>query len=101
MVMQMLTFERIMAVFQDFLRESGAYEIVMTSHGYTILEWDDRCEDWTGTQLCPTPESMVDALIYDLTGCLEYKATLARRELTPDDLAKVSVQRQAYLDKLK
>ncbi|NBJ90839.1 hypothetical protein [Acutalibacter sp. 1XD8-36] len=96
-----LTFEKVMAVFQDFLEESGAYEIVMTSHGYTILEWDDRCMEWTGTQLCPTPESMADALIYDLTGWLEYKATLARRELTYDDLARVSVQRQAYLDKLK
>ena len=72
-----LTFEKVMTVFQDFLEESGAYEIVMTSHGYTILEWDD------------------------LTGWLEYKATLARRELTYDDLARVSVQRQAYLDKLK
>ena len=97
----MLTFEKVMAVFKDYLSEDTRYEIVMTSHGYTILEWDDRCEDWTGTQLCPTPESMADTLIYDLTGWLEYKATLARRELTYDDLAKVSVQRQAYLDKLK
>ena len=97
----MLTFEKVMAVFQDFLKESGAFEIVITSHGYTILEWDDRCEDWTGTRLCPTPEIMADALIYDLTCWLEYKATLARRELTYDDLSKVSIQRQAYLDKLK
>ena len=35
----MLTFEKVLDVFQPLLAE-GVYEIVSTSHGYTILEWD-------------------------------------------------------------
>ena len=31
----MLTFEKVMAVFKDYLAEDTRYEIVMTSHGYT------------------------------------------------------------------
>ena len=41
----MLTFERVLDVFQPFLAE-GVYEIILTSHGYTILEWDSRCQEW-------------------------------------------------------
>ena len=33
----MLTFEKVMEVFRAYLTEDTRYEIVMTSHGYTIL----------------------------------------------------------------
>ena len=36
----MLTFEKLPTVFKDYLAEDTRYEIVMTSHGYTVLEWD-------------------------------------------------------------
>ena len=38
----MLTFEKVIEVFKDYLTEDTRYEIVMTSHGYTVLEWDSR-----------------------------------------------------------
>ncbi len=34
----MLTFEKVMEIFKDSLAEDTRYEIVMTSHGYTVLE---------------------------------------------------------------
>ena len=39
----MLTFEKVLEIFRSFLAE-GVYEIVMTSHGHTILEWDITSE---------------------------------------------------------
>ena len=36
----MLTFEKVMEVFKDYLTEDTRYEVVMTSRGYTVLEWD-------------------------------------------------------------
>ena len=96
-----LTFEKVMAVFQDFLEESGAYEIVMTSHGYTILEWDACCQEWISVKLCATPEELAETLLDDLTGYLEYKATLGRRDLTYEDMAQVNTQRQEYIEKLR
>ncbi len=97
----MLTFEKVLEVFKDYLATDGMYEIVMTSHGYTVLEWDAQLDDWTGVKRCATPQDMADALLYGYTGYLEYQATLARRELTKDDLEKVKLQRQMILDKLK
>ncbi len=97
----MLTFEKVLEVFKDYLATDGMYEIVMTSHGYTVLEWDAQLGDWTGAKRCATPQDMMDALLYSYTGYLEYQATLARRELTEDDLAQVEVQRQIMLKKLQ
>ena len=33
-----LTFEKVLEVFKDYLASDDMYEIVMTSHGYTMLE---------------------------------------------------------------
>ena len=97
----MLTFKKVLKVFEQFLFENGIYEIVQTSHGYTVLEWDSRAKEWIGVQLCSTPEEMAEILLDDLTGYLEYKATLGRRDLSRADMAQVSAQRQVYLEKLK
>lgn len=97
----MLTYEKVFEVFNQFLEENGIYEVVQTSQGYTVLEWDARGKEWISATLCATPEKMAETLLDDLTGYLEYKATLGRRDLTYDDMAQVSTQRQVYLDKLR
>ena len=52
----MLTFEKVLDVFKDYLADDGMYEIVMTSHGYTVMEWDGCLGDWTDSKLCKTPQ---------------------------------------------
>ena len=96
----MLTFEKVLEVFKDYLNEDDMYEVVSTSNGYTLLEWDSQCSEWTGVKLCRTPEALVDALMYGYTGSLEYRATLGRRELNDCDRAQVEAARQAMLAKL-
>lgn len=86
----MLTFEK-----------DDMYEVVSTSHGWPVLEWDSQCENWTGAKLCKKPHDMADALLYGYTGYLEYRATLARRELTQEDKAQVEPQRRAIQEKLR
>ena len=97
----MLTFEKVFSVFESFLAENGIYEVVSTSHGHTILEWDSRSQEWISVKLCATPEDMAETLLDDLTGYLEYKATLGRRDLTYEDMVQVSAQRQEYVAKLR
>ncbi len=96
----MLTFEKVLDVFQPFLSERE-YEIVSTTHGYTILEWDSCGQEWISVKRCVTPDDMAEILLEHLTNYLEYKATLGRRELTEDDLAQVAVQRKMVQDKLQ
>jgi len=55
----MLTFEKVLDVFQSFLSKD-VYEIVSTSHGYTILEWDSRAQEWISVKLCATPDDMAE-----------------------------------------
>ena len=69
----MLTFEKVMEVFKDYLTEDTRYEIVMTSHGYTVLEWDSSANTWAGEEVCASPGIMRDALPDCFTGYLEYK----------------------------
>ena len=96
----MLTFEKVLDVFQPFFAE-GVYEIVMTSHGYTILEWDACCKEWISVKLCATPDDMAETLLEHLSNYLEYKKTLGRRELTVDDLSQVAAQVEIVRRKLR
>ena len=96
----MLTFEKVMEVFKDYLAEDTRYEIVMTSHGYTVLEWDSKANIWAGEELCGTPESMRDVLLDCFTGYLEYKAITANGEITEAEQERITAQRQKLLDML-
>ena len=97
----MLTFEKVMAVFKDYLAEDMRYEIVMTSHGYTVLEWDSVANTWAGEELCTTPEIMRDVLLDNFTGYLEYKAIIESGEITETEQARITEQRQTLLEKLR
>lgn len=35
-----MTFERILQVFDGFLKQDPVYEVVSASHGYTLLVWE-------------------------------------------------------------
>ena len=97
----MLTFEKVLDVFKDYLADDDMYEIVMTSHGYTVMEWDSRLGDWADSKLCRTPQDMADILLSGYEGYLEYQATHGNRELTEDDLAQVETKRQTMMAKLQ
>ena len=97
----MLTFEKVLEVFKDYLAEDTRYEIVMTSRGYTVLEWDSTANTWAGEELCATPEIMRDVLLDDFTGHLEYKAIIENSEITEAEQARITEQRQTLLEKLR
>ena len=96
----MLTFEKVLEIFKDYLTDDDMYELVMTSRGYTVLEWDKRLGDWADSKLCKTPQDMANILLSSYEGYLEYQATHGNRELTEDDLAQVETKRQIILAKL-
>lgn len=96
----MLTFEKVLEIFEDYLAEDTRYEIVMTSHGYTVLEWDSKANTWVGEELCVTPEIMRDVLLDSFTGYLEYKAILADGEISEAEQARIAAQCQELLTKL-
>lgn len=88
----MLTFEKVLATFKDYLEEDDRYTILMTPRGYTIMEWDISHQNWAGAEFCATPERMRDLLLEDLACYLEYKITLCDRSL--EDSERQAIRRQ-------
>ena len=88
----MLTFEKVLAAFKDYLEEDDRYTIYMTPRGYTIMEWDASQQNWAGAEICATPERMRDLLLDDLACYLEYKVTLCNRPL--EDTERQMIQQQ-------
>ena len=77
----MLTFERVLNAFEDILQQDPLYEVVSTSHGYTLLAWDEHRNQWYSAELLETPEAMLDALLGVHSSYLE-------SELLGDDLTE-------------
>lgn len=96
----MLTFDRVLEVFSEYLAKDDMYEVVTTSHGYTVLEWNSQSEEWIGAKLCRSPAVLANELMYGYTGLLEYQATLGRRDLNDSDRKYVDSMRQKMLKKL-
>ena len=67
----MLTFEKILQVFEDILQQDPLYEVVSTSHGYTLLAWDAHRNQRYSAELLVTPEDMLDALLGVYSSFLE------------------------------
>lgn len=88
----MLTFEKVLAGFKDYLDEDKRYEILMTSHGHILLEWNSNDRELESAQFCPTPEAMKEALLNALEGYLEYKITLCNRNLTDEERRNIQAQ---------
>ena len=86
----MLTFEKVLTAFKNYLEEDDRYTILMTPRGYTIMEWDTSNQNWAGAEFCATPERMRDLLLEDLACYLEYKITLCERSL--EDSERQAIQ---------
>ena len=76
----MLTFERVLNAFEDILQQDPLYEVVSTSHGYTLLAWDAHRNQWYSAELLETPVDMLDALLDNYSSNLELQFTGGERD---------------------
>ena len=88
----MLTFEKVLSGFKSYLAEDTMYEVLLTSRGYTVMEWDDKAQDWDSAKICHTPEDLKNYLLDAYSGYLAYKITLGRRSVTDDERQKIKAQ---------
>ena len=52
----MMTFEKVLEVFNDYLNKDSVLEVVNTKRGYTVMIWDEKDEQWFGVEHCKAPE---------------------------------------------
>ena len=86
----MLTNEMVLKIFEDYLEEDQAIEVVQTRHGCAVMLWDTAKQDWSDVKCCPTPEKLFDAL---LEAVVEYQEYLVLRKCDADTLDKTNRQR--------
>lgn len=86
----MLTFEKVLKVFKAYLDDDPLYEVVQTSHGYTLMAWEPHRNDWYSADIQKTPDDLRNALLGTYANFLEDKITGNDRDLTVTETEKSS-----------
>lgn len=98
-----MTFEKVLQVFDDILKNDPMYEIVTTSHGYALLEWCAPQEEWSNIEHLPTPEVMMEKLLdaYESFLAWQIMKDTSREKLTSEEQFSVEFACQQLREKCK
>ena len=58
----MLTYAKVLEVFRDYLEEDKSCEVLLSRRGYLVVDWESRSNNWVTTQICETPDCLLDVL---------------------------------------
>lgn len=94
-----MTFEKVLEVFKEYLAEDTDCEVVLTKHGYTVMQWDENSKSWYGVEYCVTPEDLREELLSSYRMSEAEKLTKAKRELTEEEMEKIQALCQKLIDK--
>ncbi len=84
----MLTYEKILEVFRDYLSEDDTCEVLHTSRGYLVVDWESGKKDseWVTARLCRTPKKLLEILRSDFEEYQGYRLTQGyKREITAQE----------------
>ena len=98
----MLTYEKILEVFRDYLAEDDSCEILTTSQGYLVVDWNSRKMDseWVTSRLCQKPEHLREVLRSRYEEYQGYRLTGGyKRELLPSEDADIQRMGQAMAER--
>ena len=95
----MLTNEKVLDVFKDYLLQDSEYEVVLTSHGYTIMCWNSKGEEWFSAQYCKTPYDLLNALLTSYGNYFTDLITHSNRDLTAQEEKEVQDKKNAMKQK--
>ena len=94
----MLTFEKVLEIFADYLAADETIEVYISRHGCVRVEFDQDFHYCTG-EVCHTPKELFDLLADDYRTYLEVELTKGRRELTEDDVKEADALCKRYLNR--
>lgn len=85
----MLTFEKVLEVFADYLKQDPLYEVVLTSHGYTLMAWEPERSQWYSAEYMATPKDLMGSLLDAYANFREDQITDNDRDLTQKEQAEL------------
>ena len=91
----MLTFEKVLEIFADYLAADETIEVYISRHGCVRVEFDQDFHYCTG-EVCHTPKELFDRLADDYRTYLEIELTKGKREVTEDDEVTTVLKYSAF-----
>ena len=88
----MLTFEKVLAVFADYLQQDPLSEVILTSHGYTLLAWEPNRSEWYSAEFTATPNILLNKLVDAYASFMEDQITANDRDLTPSEATEIKAK---------
>ena len=98
----MLTYEKVLEVFKDYLSEDDSCEVPTVSRGYLAVDWSSRKSDsdWVTSRLCQTPEHLRDVLRSRYEEYQSFKLTGGyKRELRPSEDVDIRLMGEAMVER--
>lgn len=97
----MLTFEKVLEIFKDYLALDTELEVCKSRYGYIRVDFDEisGIPDYCSGVVCRTPEELFNVLLDDVQGYEEIRLTKGQRDITAEDLETLRVLRQRYLER--
>jgi len=91
-LIMMLTFEKVLEVFNDFLSQDKECEVVMTRRGYVVLDWGSPQSKYPTAERCGTPEELLESLLSTYDSELGVRIAHGQRNLTEEETAEFKAQ---------
>ena len=94
----MLTFEKVLEIFADYLTADETIEVYISRHGCVRVEFDQDFHYCSG-EVCHTPKELFDLLADDYRTYLEIELTKGKREVTEDDEREADALCKRHLER--
>lgn len=98
----MLTFEKVLEIFADYLKLDQELEVCKSRYGYIRVEFSgmEGPEDFCSGEVCHTPEELRDMLINAYQDYLEYGLVAEEeRDLTEQEKEEIRQKCQTMYDR--
>ena len=97
----MLTFEKVLEIFEDYLVQDMELEVYKSRYGYVCVSFNGSPPDlpYCEGDVCRTPEELFDHLLVEHESFASIQLTKGRREENEADEEQVRRLCQKYLDR--
>lgn len=92
-----LDFEKVLAAFQDYLAKDDCVEVIKTTRGCAVIQWDDRQNNWEEIEHCPSPAILQQTLLDTMATFLECGYTSGKRDLTDAEKHEIQALLNQYI----
>ena len=98
----MLTFEKVLEIFEDYLAQDMELEVYKSRYGYVCVSFNGSPPDppYCEGDVCRTPEELRNTLLDSYANYLEYvELTQGKRDLTQAEARMIQAARDVMLER--